>query len=110
MTTLSHLEIWLLLAACGVTTFLIRASFIFAEGHYSAPGWLRQLMPFVPIATLTALTAPDIALIEGALALGLSNAKLWAGVVAVLVAARWKNILLTIGSGFAALILLRQLV
>ena len=67
-------------------------------------------MKFRTIATLTALTIPDIALIEGALALGLGNAKLWAGVVAVLVAARWKNILLTIASGFAALIVLRQLI
>lgn len=107
MTTLSIGEIWLLMIASGIATFLIRASFIFAEGHYSAPHWLRQLMPFVPIAMLTALVLPDIALVEGSLALGVSNAKFWAGVTAVVVAARWRNILLTIASGFGALVLLR---
>jgi branched-subunit amino acid transport protein len=100
-------QIWLLILACGLLTVAIRASFIFAQGHYSAPGWFRALMPFVPIATLSALTLPDIALAAGGLDLSFANAKLWAGIVAIAVAAKWKNILLTIGAGFAALVLIR---
>lgn len=109
MTAYSELQIWLLMLACGALTLLIRASFIFAQGHYSAPSWFRALMPFVPIATLSALTLPDIALVAHSVDLGPGNAKFWAGVVAIAVAARWRNILLTIGAGFLTLIVLRSL-
>ncbi len=107
MTTLTSLDIWTLMVLSGIATFLIRYSFIAAEGHYVAPTWFSRLMPFVPIAMLTALTVPDVALLQGQLVVGLANAKLWAAIVAIGVAARWRNILLTIASGFATLILVR---
>ena len=103
MTTYTSLQIWVLMVLSGLVTFLIRYSFIAAEGHYQAPEWFRSLMPFVPIAMLTALTVPDVAVASGALAIGLDNAKLWAAIVAAIVAARWQNILLTIASGFVVL-------
>ena len=85
---------------CGAITFCIRYSFIAAEGHYQPPTWFRRLLPFVPIA---ALTLPELVLVHGQVALGGGNARLWAGVAAIVVAALWRNTLLTIGSGFLAL-------
>jgi branched-subunit amino acid transport protein len=99
----------LLWIACGVLTFAIRYSFIALEGHYRPPEWFVRWLPFVPIAALTALTVPELLLVAGKLGLGSDNPRLWAGLVAIAVAARWRNTLLTIGSGFAAFWLLRQI-
>lgn len=102
------MSLWLTLLAVGVITFLTRLSFIATEGRYQPPAWFRRMLPFVPVAALTALVAPDLLLVDGRLALGLDNARLLAGMVAIVVAALWRNTLLTIAAGFAALLLLQR--
>ena len=97
------------MAFCGAITFAIRYSFIAAEGHFQPPGWFHRLLPFVPIAALTALTAPELLLVQGEIVLGSANPRLWAGLVAIIVAAVWRNTLLTIGCGFLAFFLLQRL-
>jgi branched-subunit amino acid transport protein len=99
----------LLWVACGLVTFAIRYSFIALEGHYQPPSWFIRCLPFVPIAALTALTAPELLLVAGKLEVGMGNTHLWAGLIAIAVAAHWRNTLLTIASGFIALWLLRWL-
>lgn len=103
------MNLWWLMLVCGAITFCIRYSFIAAEGHYQPPPWFRLLLPFVPIAALTALTVPELVLVHGQVVLGGGNARLWAGLAAIVVAALWRNTLLTIGSGFLALFALQQL-
>lgn len=103
------MNIWGLMLVCGLITFGIRYSFIAAEGHFQPPTWFRLLLPFVPIAALTALIAPELLLVQGQLLVDGSNPRFWAGVVAIIVAAIWRNTLLTIGCGFAALFLLQRL-
>jgi hypothetical protein len=49
----------------------------------SRRGWFVRLLPFVPVAALTALTAPDLLLVNGGVELGLGNSRLWAGLVAI---------------------------
>ena len=100
-------DLWLLFLACGVLTFLIRYSFIGAEGRIRLPSWFQLLLPFVPVAALTALIAPDVFLIAGKLHIGFDNPRLWAATVAVVVAAVWRNTLLTIFLGFVAFSTLR---
>ena len=102
------MNIWWLMLVSGAITFLIRYSFIAAEGHYQPPAWFRRLLPFVPIAALTALTAPELLLVQGELMLGAGNPRLWAGIVAIGVAAVWRNTVLTIGAGFLALFLIQR--
>ena len=102
------MNLWVLMLVCGVITFLIRYSFIAAEGHYQPPTWFRRLLPFVPIAALTALVAPDLLLVQGQIMLGDGNPRLWAGIVAIVFAALWRNTLLTIGAGFVALFILQR--
>lgn len=93
-------ELWLLFGAAGLLTFLIRLSFIAAEGRFRAPAWFVAALPFVPIAALTALVAPELLLQAGSLNLG---PRFWSGLVAIAMAAWQRNTLLTIASGFAAL-------
>lgn len=94
--------------ACGLLTFAIRYSFIALEGHVRPPGWFVRGLPFVPIAALTAITAPELLLAAGQVEIA-ANPRFWAGLVAIAIAARWKNTLLTIGGGFVAFWLLRWL-
>jgi len=93
--------IWLWLA-CGLLSFAIRYSFIALEGHYRPPDWFVRGLPFVPIAALTAITVPELLLVAGQMQF-IDNPRLAAGLVAIAVAARWKNTLLTIAGGFVAL-------
>ena len=57
------MSLWWLMLICGAITFGIRYSFIAVEGHYQPPAWFRKLLPFVPIAALTALVAPELLLV-----------------------------------------------
>ena len=103
------MSFWLVMIAGGLLTFLTRLSFIAAEGRFRVPAWFRATLPFVPVATLTAIIAPALVRPEGAWELSLGNAKLVAGAVAVAVAAWRRNVLLTIVLGFAAFLALRLL-
>jgi branched-subunit amino acid transport protein len=101
------MNLWWLMLACGLITFCIRYSFIAAEGHYQPASWFRRLLPFVPIAALTALTVPELLLVNGEILFGGGNPRLWAGLAAIIVAAVWRNTLLTIGCGFLAMFVLQ---
>lgn len=93
------MTLWSVMLACGIVTFAIRYSFIAAEGHFQPAEWFRRLLPFVPIAALTALTTPELILIAGQF--DWLNPRLWGGFVAIAVAARWGRPVPTIASGFA---------
>lgn len=103
------MNLWWVFVAAGLLTFATRFSFIALSGRYRPPSWFVAMLPFVPIAALTALVAPDLLLVAGHVEIGLSNPRFWAGLVAIVVAAWKKNVLLTIGCGFAALWLLQRL-
>lgn len=97
------MNLWPTLLAAGLLTFAIRLSFIVLEGRYQPAPWFIALLPFVPVAALTALITPDLLLVAGELSFGIDNPRFWAGLVAIAVAAWRKSILLTIGSGFVVL-------
>jgi branched-subunit amino acid transport protein len=103
------MNFWFVIVAAGLITFATRLSFIAMAGRYQPPSWFVAMLPFVPIAALTALVAPDLLLVAGNFDLGLGNPRFWAGLVAIGVAAWRKNILLTIGCGFAALWVIQAL-
>jgi branched-subunit amino acid transport protein len=97
------MNLWLVFIGAGLITFATRLSFIAMAGRYQPPSWFVVLLPFVPIAALTALIVPDLLLVAGQLNVGLGNPRFWAGLVAIAVAAWRKSIVLTIGCGFVAL-------
>lgn len=100
--------LWVFLAA-GLATFLIRLSFIAVEGRVRLPAWFRTALQFVPAAMLSALIAPDLLMQGGELALTPTNARLVAGVIAVLIAARTRSVGWTIAGGMATLLALEAL-
>jgi branched-subunit amino acid transport protein len=97
------MNLWLVFIGAGLLTFATRLSFIALSGRYRPPSWFVAMLPFVPIAALTALVAPDLLLVAGQFDIGPGNPRFWAGLVAIAIAVWKRNVLLTIGCGFVAL-------
>jgi branched-subunit amino acid transport protein len=91
----------------GLLTFGIRLSFMVFMGQAQVSPMLRQALRFVPVAVLSALIAPALFLPKGSLDLSAGNSRLIAGILAILVAWRTKNALLTIISGIVCLLVLQ---
>lgn len=97
------MTLWLTLLVAGLLTYAIRASFLVSVGRFHLSHTARRALRFVPVAVLTALIVPDLLVQNERIVLGLDNHRLIAGLVAILVAWRTRNTLLTIGVGMAVL-------
>ncbi len=103
------MNIWMLFLLGGLLTFGMRFSFIYLFGRYEIPATLRRALRFVPPAVLSAIIFPELLIQSGRLDLSLANFRLLAGVAAMLVAWKTRNILLTILAGMIALLVLQLL-
>ena len=100
-------ELWAAIVAMGVSTYLLRASFLVWLGRRSMPRFERALR-YVPAAVLPALT---VVALRGSHGDAESSAlSLLAAAVGGLVAWHTRSVLLTMASGMIALWLLRALV
>jgi branched-subunit amino acid transport protein len=97
------MNVWVTIFACGLVTFLIRLSFIAIHGRVTMPLWFTRALTFVPVAVLSAITLPEILIPNEAVNFSILNPRLIAGIVAVLVAWRTKNIVVTIAVGMLIL-------
>jgi len=95
-------EIWVVMLSIGVLTFLTRLSFIYMHEKWQPPEVVTRALRFVPVAALTAIFIPEMALQNGELVLSLENIRLVAGIIAILVAWRTKSALWTIGVGMVS--------
>ena len=101
------MNIWLVFLLGGLLTFGMRFIFIYLLGRFEVPETMRRALRFVPPAVLSAIVAPELLIRSGQMDVSLTNFRLLAGIVAVLVAWRTKNTLLTILAGMLALLLLQ---
>jgi branched-subunit amino acid transport protein len=88
------MTLWATLLGMTVVTFVLRASFLLLPPGTETPALLRRALRYVPAAVLTAIWAPEVLV---------QNEQLPAGVVAVLVAWRWRMTFATIIGGLLAL-------
>lgn len=58
--TQSHLEIWAVIIALGIGTFLVRFSFIGLIGDRTFPNWALRLLRYTSVAVMPGLVAPLI--------------------------------------------------
>lgn len=99
----SRLTIWVVIVCAGVLTFAARGSFLLIAGRLeNLPEAARQVLRMIPAAALAALVAPTILRDDGSVAL--LGPRALAGAVALIVAFRFNNILLTIVVGLAAVV------
>jgi branched-subunit amino acid transport protein len=103
------MNIWLVMIIGGLVTFATRLSFILLLDRIKMPDWFRRGLRFVPVAVLSAIILPELTDPNGTLFLSWRNPQLLAGAVAILVAWRTKNVILTIVAGMAALMVFQAL-
>lgn len=101
--------VWGTLLLIGVLTFAYRFALIFFLARIALPPWIGAALRFVPIAALTALTVPELLAPGGTIAVTWQNERLLAGLLAMAVAWRTKNVFLTIGLGMISLYCLQWL-
>ena len=102
--------LWVTIIIVGLLTLGIRLSFIVFMDQMQVSSIVQQALRFVPVAVLSAIIAPALFLSSGSLNISFSNIRLIAGILAILVAWRTKNVLLTIFIGMACLLILQVLV
>jgi branched-subunit amino acid transport protein len=101
------MNIWLVMLLGGLLTFGMRLSFIYLLARVEVPDVVRRALRYVPAAVLSALVMPELLMPGGHLDLGLGNHRWIAGLLAIIVAWRTRNILLTILTGMLAIALLQ---
>ena len=102
-------NIWLVMIVGGLITFGMRFSLIYLFGKFEVPESMRRALHYVPPAVLSAIIFPEIFLSNGALDLSLDNARLPAGLLAIIAAWYSRSTLVTILVGMAALFLFQWL-
>ena len=98
---------WVTIAVAGLLTYGIRLSFIIMIGHITVPLWFRRALRFVPAAVLSALIVPGLFDRGGTMDFSARNPQLWAGILAIAVAWRTRNVVVTLIVGMAALLALQ---
>jgi branched-subunit amino acid transport protein len=101
------MNLWLMIVCIGIATFAMRLSFMALFGRGGIPDWLRRALRFVPASVLAAIVVPDLLLQGGALSL--MNPRLFAGVIAAIIAWRTRSAPLTLGVGMVSLWVLQGL-
>jgi branched-subunit amino acid transport protein len=88
-------------------TLLTRGFFLFPERELPMPGWLQQGLRYAPLAALVAVVAPEVVLTQGRLIDTWMDARLPAVAVATAYFFWRRDILGTILSGTAVLLMLK---
>ena len=102
-------EVILTILGMAAVTFLTRFTSFAVMRQVKLPERLFRWLQYIPISILTALIVPEVLLRHGRLDLSPGNSYLVAAVVAIVVARRAKNVLLTVGSGLVTVFLMRLL-
>lgn len=104
MTAATEAAIWTVVVAVSLVTYGLRASFILGIDYFEGfPPTVDRLLAFFPIGILSALVVPGLLFVDGALVVGVHNARLVAGLVAFGVAWYTESLLATVGTGMVAL-------
>lgn len=104
------MNIWLVIIIAGVLTYGTRLSFIFLYGKLNMPETLQRTLKFVPPAVFTAIFLPELLITDGILNITPGNGRLIAGSLAIVVAWRTRNVILTIIVGMLTLWILQAII
>lgn len=97
------MNVWLALGGMAAVTFLLRASLLLLPERVALPALVARALRYVPAAVLTAIWAPELLLHSGSLYVSTGNARLAAGVAAIVVAWHFRRTFVTIAAGMLAL-------
>jgi branched chain amino acid efflux pump len=100
---------WSLIAGTAVVVFFTRAVFVLPGSRLRLPPLVERVLRYAPAAALMAIIVPDVATAHGVLAVSIDNPRLAGGLVAFVIAAGTRNIMLTIVGGMLAMTAVRLL-
>ena len=103
MSSYSDLQIWLIILALGLGTFLIRFSFLGVVGNRDLPPFVLRLLRYTAVAVIPGLVAPLVAW-PAATGGQADPARIIAAAVALGLGVMFRNVLLSICAGAATLI------
>jgi branched-subunit amino acid transport protein len=107
---MDSLNLWVILILGGLGTYLMRLSFILIFQHIDIPPYMERIMRLVPPAAFSAILLPELLVRDGEVLFSLSNLRLIAGLLAIIIALKTRNVLITIASGMVILWALQFLV
>jgi branched-subunit amino acid transport protein len=101
--------VYMLTAIAGLTaiTFICRASFFMLPQSVAIPARVEQALRFAPACALTAIVAPGIFTRDHEPYFSAHNNQMWALLIASLVFAKTRNMLVMMGVGMAVYTALR---
>lgn len=107
---MTETRLWLVIIGMGAITYGLRAASLLLADRLPRYAWLVSFLRFVPVAVLSAIIALETFTPDGTLNLSpLSNHRLLAATLAILVAWRTRRILWTILVGMAAFWILQAI-
>jgi branched-subunit amino acid transport protein len=95
--------IWATMAVAALVTFLLRFSVIYRVKSSNLPGWLENILKYVPTSVFAALIFPAVFLGESGSLEFIGNPKVLAALAALAVAILMKNVIITITTGMIVL-------
>lgn len=95
-------EIWAIIVAMGIGTFLVRFSFLGIIGNRKMPDWVLRHLRYTPVAVLPALVAPMVVWPE-ATGGAFDLPRVMAAAATVLLGYVTRNVLAAIGAGAVTL-------
>lgn len=101
-------KIVLVIIGMSVVTYLPRMLPLVVLSKLKLPPLFTAWLRYIPVAVLSALLVPGVLLSHGRLAFTLQNKALLASIPSLLVAARTKNLFLTVSAGIVTMYLLQQ--
>lgn len=99
----------LLILGMLAATFVSRYPLLVLVGRVELPKRVFRALRYVPVAVLTAISVPPVLLPDGQFSVSFENPYLIGGIVAIVIAWRSKNLLLTIVVGMAVFLAWRAL-
>lgn len=96
-------DVWLLLGMFAVT-FSVRYVLFAMADNIEFPATLKRALNYVPIAVLTAIIFPAVFMPKGELFVAIDNPYLFGAIVAVVVSAWKKHMLLTVMAGLVVFV------
>lgn len=106
MLSMPPVWIWLTIIFAIIITYSYRAAFLIFSDKLSFPTWVKKALRFVPAAVIAALVIPKLIYQGGQIQMPWftgGNLRLIAGILAIFVAWRTKNLFITLVSGMALL-------
>jgi branched-subunit amino acid transport protein len=97
------MNLWSAVLGMGLITYAIRLSFVVLGERVQLSTVFRRGLGYVPTAVLSAIILPEVLQPGGTLDISLGNGRLFAGLVAALVAWRTRNVSWTIAAGMIVL-------